>query len=85
MIKKIMVIQLRDGLQARSVTNFVCEANRFVSEIFIEKDSKKLNAKSIMGLMSMALTFGTEIILSAKGPDEKEAVEKLKLLVNQDV
>lgn len=81
LIRKKVVIRLRKGLQARSATNFVWEANRFASDIFLEKENKKLNAKSIMGLMSMVLTPGSEVILTAEGVDEKEAVETLELFV----
>lgn len=72
-----MEVRLKTGLQARPAALFVQEANRFSSDIFIEKDGKKVNAKSIMGLMSLAINSGSEITLIAEGNDEEEALEAL--------
>ncbi len=55
MVEKTVTIQLKTGLQARPAALFVQEANRFGADIFLEKDGKKVNAKSIMGLMSLAV------------------------------
>lgn len=72
-----MKITLETGLQARPAAEFVQKANRFTSDVFLEKDNKKVNAKSIMGLMSLALTRGSEVKLIADGPDEKIAINEL--------
>ncbi len=64
---------------------FVQEANRFASDVFLEKNGKKVNAKSIMGLMSLAVSTGTEVTLIAEGDDEKEALEKLSAYVQEEV
>ncbi|KAA0548734.1 HPr family phosphocarrier protein [Bacillus sp. BGMRC 2118] len=85
MVEKKIVVQLKSGLQARPAAMFVQEANRFSSEIFLEKDEKKVNAKSIMGLMSLAVSSGTEVTLSAEGSDETEAIEALAKFVGQDM
>ncbi|MGJ7920207.1 HPr family phosphocarrier protein [Neobacillus sp. LXY-4] len=77
MLEKQVKVKLKTGLQARPAALFVQEANRFSSEIFLEKDGKKVNAKSIMGLMSLAISSGSEVSLSANGSDETEAIEAL--------
>lgn len=82
MIQKRVQVKLKTGLQARPAAFFVQEANRFASEIFVEKDNKKVNAKSIMGVMSLAVGSGTEIVISAEGPDAAEAVSNLAELVS---
>lgn len=85
MISKKVEVHLKTGLQARPAALFVQEANRFSSDVFLEKDGKKVNAKSIMGLMSLAISSGTEITLIAEGNDEQEAVETLTAYVQQEV
>lgn len=72
-------------MQARPAALFVQEANRFTSDVFLEKNGKKVNAKSIMGLMSLAVSTGTEVTLIAEGEDEKEALEKLSAYVQEEV
>ncbi|MDP4106697.1 MAG: HPr family phosphocarrier protein, partial [Bacillota bacterium] len=71
---KQVEVKLKTGLQARPAALFVQEANRFSSDIFLEKDGKKVNAKSIMGLMSLAVSTGTEINIIADGDDEQSAI-----------
>ncbi len=85
LIEKTVKIELDSGLQARPAAYFVQEANRFDSHIFLENDDKKVNAKSIMGLMSLALTKGEEIKLIIEGEDEEEAMEYLTSLVREKV
>ncbi|MBV2197213.1 HPr family phosphocarrier protein [Bacillus velezensis] len=80
-----MEVRLKTGLQARPAALFVQEANRFASDVFLEKNGKKVNAKSIMGLMSLAVSTGTEVTLIAEGDDEKEALEKLSAYVQEEV
>ena len=84
MVEKKVEVNLKTGLQARPAALFVQEANRFASDIFLEKDGKKVNAKSIMGLMSLAVSSGAEINLIAEGSDEQEAVEALEKFVQQE-
>ncbi|MDT2044970.1 phosphocarrier protein Chr [Priestia aryabhattai] len=83
-MEKQVEIKLRTGLQARVAAMFVQEANRFTSDVFLKKDEKVVNAKSIMGLMSLALNRGTVITLIAEGSDEEEAVEALCAYVEND-
>jgi catabolite repression HPr-like protein len=77
MVEKKVEVKLKTGLQARPAALFVQEANRFSSDIFLERDGKKVNAKSIMGLMSLAVSTGATITLMADGSDEQEALEQL--------
>ncbi|MBA2175632.1 HPr family phosphocarrier protein [Halobacillus locisalis] len=77
MIERSITVELETGLQARPAAQFVQQANRFTSDIFIEKDEKRVNAKSIMGLMSLAIGTGEDIKLIADGTDEEEALKEL--------
>ncbi|TLS38562.1 HPr family phosphocarrier protein [Pseudalkalibacillus caeni] len=77
MVEKELVVKLETGLQARPAALFVQEANRFQSEIFLEKDGKKVNAKSIMGIMSLAVSTGSKVIITTDGNDEVDAMEAL--------
>lgn len=84
MVEKTVTIQLKTGLQARPAALFVQEANRFGADIFLEKDGKKVNAKSIMGLMSLAISSGVTVKLIADGADEQEAIDTLTDFINQE-
>jgi catabolite repression HPr-like protein len=84
MVEEKVEVKLKTGLQARPAALFVQEANRFSSDVFLEKDGKKVNAKSIMGLMSLAIGSGSVIQLIAEGNDEKEAVEELAKYIEQE-
>lgn len=77
MLVKEVEVKLKSGLQARPAALFVQEANRFSADIFLEKDGKKVNAKSIMGLMSLAVGSGVVINIIADGDDEENAINKL--------
>ncbi|UOQ94337.1 HPr family phosphocarrier protein [Halobacillus shinanisalinarum] len=83
MIEQSITIELETGLQARPAAQFVQRANRFSADIFIEKDKKRVNAKSIMGLMSLAVGHGEEITLIADGTDEENAVNQLADFVKE--
>ena len=83
MVEKTVTVQLKTGLQARPAALFVQEANRFGADIFLEKDGKKVNAKSIMGLMSLAISSGVTVKLIADGADEQEAIDALTDFINQ--
>ncbi|MCG8398390.1 HPr family phosphocarrier protein [Bacillus atrophaeus] len=85
MVQQKVEVRLKTGLQARPAALFVQEANRYTSDVFLEKNGKKVNAKSIMGLMSLAVSTGTEVTLIAEGEDEQEALEKLTAYVQEEV
>ncbi|WP_110112478.1 HPr family phosphocarrier protein [Bacillus sp. CGMCC 1.16541] len=84
MVEKQVDVLLKSGLQARPAAMFVQEANRFTSDVYLEKDGKKVNAKSIMGLMSLAIGAGSTVTLIADGADEQEALEALVSYVQQE-
>ena len=81
-MEKSVVVELVSGLQARPAAEFVQKANRFASDLFIEKGEKKVNAKSIMGLMSLAIASGDEIKLIADGTDDQLAIDELVSFVS---
>lgn len=69
-----------DGLRARSAALFVAAASRFQSQIIVEVGNKKINAKSIMGVLSLGVTEGEDISIHAKGADEGEAIAALETI-----
>ena len=84
MIKKPITINLSTGLEARPVAQLVQIASQFDSEIYVEIGQKRVNAKSIMGMMTLGLDTGEEIVPSANGDDENTAMESIeKYLGNQ--
>lgn len=84
MVETSVEVKLKTGLQARQAALFVQEANRYKSDVFLQKDEKKVNAKSIMGIMSLALAKGTTVTLIADGKDENDAVEKLAAMIQKE-
>ena len=84
MLVKQVEVKLKTGLQARPAALFVQEANRFSSDIFLEKDGKKVNAKSIMGLMSLAVGSGVMIDIVADGDDEASAIDALSDFIQKE-
>lgn len=84
MVEKTVVVKRKSGLQARPAALFVQEANRYNSDIFIEKEGKKVNAKSIMGIMSLAVGSGREITIIVDGKDEAEALSALISFVEKE-
>jgi len=84
MAERIVEVKLKSGLQARQAALFVQEANRFLSDVFLKKEERQVNAKSIMGIMSLAIARGTTVTLIAEGSDEEQALESLAALVEND-
>jgi len=83
-VRETVVVKLKTGLQARPAALFVQEANRYAADVFVEVNDKRVNAKSIMGIMSLAIRPGTEITLIAEGSDAEQAVSSLKALVSKE-
>ena len=77
MIKKEVTITNNIGLHARPATFFIQKANTFKSSIWIEKDDRKVNAKSLLGVLSLGIAQGMSIIIVADGSDENAAVDGL--------
>lgn len=84
MAERTVTINLRSGLQARPAALFVQEANKFSSDVHLEKDGKSVNAKSIMGVMSLVIPRGAEVTLRANGTDDSQAVERLAAMVSAE-
>ncbi len=82
MVIKGVTITNQVGLHARPATFFIQKANEFRCSIWVEKDDRKVNAKSLLGVLSLGIVCGTNINLIADGPDENEAVETLAELIN---
>ena len=70
------------GMHARAAAQFVQLASSFTSHIEIEKDNRRVNGKSIMGVMMLAASKGSEVTLYANGDDEEESINKLEQLIN---
>lgn len=81
MFIKDVVVQNKVGLHARPATFFIQKANEFKSSIWVEKESRRVNAKSLLGVLSLGIIGGTDIKIIADGPDEEAAVDGLVALV----
>ena len=85
MFSKEIVVRCESGLHNKQATNFVQKANEFDSSIWVEADSRKMNAKSLLGIMSLGIVTGATVTLSAEGSDEENAVNALETLLQRDV
>ena len=83
MYVKDVVVQNQVGLHARPATFFIQRANEFKSSIWVEKEERRVNAKSLLGVLSLGILGGTTIRIIADGSDETEAVDGLVNLVEQ--
>ena len=81
MFVKDVVVQNQVGLRARPATFFIQKANEFKSSIWVEKEERRVNAKSLLGVLSLGIVGNTSIRITADGPDEEKAVEALVKLV----
>ena len=79
------IVKCASGLHNKQATYFIQKANDFKSSIWIEADERRINAKSLLGVLSMAIVTGTEISLIAEGPDEEEAVKSLAGMLEEDL
>ncbi len=77
-MKKSVVIRMQGEFEARPIANLVQVANQYSSQVYLEVDGKRVNAKSIMGMMSLALMNGDTVVLDVQGEDEEEAVAGLE-------
>ena len=78
-------VKCESGLHNKQATYFIQKANDFRSSIWIEADERRINAKSLRGVLSMAIVTGTEVTLTAEGPDEEDAVKTLVSLLQKEV
>ena len=84
MYLKEVVVQNQVGLHARPATFFIQKANEYKSSIWVEKDERNVNAKSLLGVLSLGITRGASITIVAEGPDEEEAVTGLVDLISSN-
>ena len=83
MITRNVTIQNSIGLHARPATFFIQKANSFKCTVWVEKGDRRVNAKSLLGVLSLGIAKDTEITLMADGEDEKEALDGLADLINR--
>ena len=85
MLKKTMTIGLSSGLEARPVAMLVQIASQYESMIYVENQNARVNAKSIMGMMSLGLNSGEQVVVTADGNDETAAVEDIERFLSGNV
>ena len=85
MFNKEIIVRCESGLHNKQATYFVQKANEFGSSIWVESENRKMNAKSLLGIMSLGIVTGASVILSADGPDAEAAVNALEALLQRDV
>ena len=84
MFVKEVTVENQVGLHARPATFFIQKANEFKSSIWVEKEDRRVNAKSLLGVLSLGIVKGTAINLIADGPDEEAAINALVELINSE-
>ena len=84
MITKEVVINNQVGLHARPATFFIQKANEFKSSIWVEKEERRVNAKSLLGVLSLGIVKGTTVTIIADGADEDAAISTLSELIDSD-
>ena len=84
MFMKKTTVNNQVGLHARPATFFIQKANEYKSSIWVEKDDRRVNAKSLLGVLSLGIVKGTAINLIADGPDEEAAINALVELINSE-
>lgn len=85
MFSKEVVVRCESGLHNRQATYFVQKANEFECSIWLESENRKMNAKSLLGIMSLGIITGASVTLLASGPDAEAAVNALEVLLQRDV
>ena len=85
MFNKEVIVRCESGLHNKQVTYFVQKANEFRSSVWLESENRRMNAKSLLGIMSLGIVTGAVVTLSAEGPDAEDAVNALELMLLRDV
>ena len=78
MTKREITVRLDGGLETRPVALLVQMASQFQSDVYVESENRRVNAKSIMGMMTLGLDAGSEVTVSADGADEAEAMDRIE-------
>lgn len=84
MFSKEATVNNQVGLYARPATFFIQKANEYKSTVMVEKEERKVNAKSLLGVLSLGIVKGSRITISAEGPDEEDAVNALCALIESN-
>ncbi len=82
-MRKDVTVRMTDSMEATPIAHLVQLANQFGSSIYFEMDTKKVNAKSIMGMMSLVLTTGDVVTIDAEGDDEAQAITELEKFLTE--
>ena len=85
MYSKEVIVRCESGLYNKQATYFVQKANDFSCNIWLESENRKMNAKSLLGIMSLSVVTGSVVTLSADGADEEAAVNALEAMLQQDI
>ena len=85
MCNKEVIVRCESGLHNKQVTYFVQKANEFRSSVWLESENRRMNAKSLLGIMSLGIVTGAVVTLSAEGPDAEDAVNALDAMLQRDV
>ncbi len=84
MIRKTVTVEISSGLEARPIAMLVQVASQYESKIYVETGSKRVNAKSIMGMMTLNLASGEELTITADGSDEGQAISDIEKYLSED-
>lgn len=85
MCKKEVLVRCESGLHNKQATYFVQKANEFESSIWLESENRKMNAKSLLGIMSLGIVTGATVTLTATGADAQAALDALEQLLQRDI
>jgi len=85
MFNKEVIVRCESGLHNKQVTYFVQKANEFRSSVWLESENRRMNAKSLLGIMSLGIVTDAVVTLSAEGPDAEDAVNALDAMLQRDV
>ncbi|MCX8131341.1 MAG: HPr family phosphocarrier protein [Clostridia bacterium] len=82
MVTKELTVEGKSGLESKPAALFIQKASSYKSSIWIEREERKANAKSLLGLLSLSIGYGTRITITAEGEDEEKAIEELGEYIN---
>ena len=85
MFSKEIIVRCESGLHNKQATYFVQKANEFGCSIWVESGSRRMNAKSLLGIMSLGIVTGTTVVLAADGSDAEAAITALEVLLQRDI
>ena len=84
-VNQEVIVRCESGLHNKQVTYFVQKANEFKSSIWLESENRRMNAKSLLGIMSLGIVTGAVVTLIAEGDDAQDAINALEVMLQRDV